>query len=129
MIPFIKVKRRDILPFWLDQEPFSITLRKMLNELKSFNILCDEYEGIVEQWKGPEREKLIELARIYRCYHTSLIDHELIDQNDMSAMVKDFVTDLDNEIVFLKGIRRLMLKICMISHRFNWILLSPLPTG
>ncbi|MCK5257528.1 MAG: exodeoxyribonuclease V subunit gamma, partial [Deltaproteobacteria bacterium] len=82
----------------------------MLNELKSFNILCDEYEGIVEQWKGPEREKLIELARIYRCYQTSLIDHELIDLNDMSVMVKDFVTDLDNEIAFLKGIRRLIVE-------------------
>ncbi|MBW1838425.1 MAG: hypothetical protein JRI49_00695, partial [Deltaproteobacteria bacterium] len=89
---------------------FSITLRNMLNNLKSFNIICDEYEGIVEQWKGPDREKLIELASIYRCYQTSLIDHELIDLNDMSVMVKDFVTDLDNEIAFLKGSRRVIVE-------------------
>ena len=105
-----KGKKEGYFTLLVGSRTFSITLRNMLNELKSFNILCDEYEGIVEQWKGQEREKLIELARIYRCYHTSLIDHELIDQNDMSVMVKDFVTDLDNEIVFLKGIRRLIVE-------------------
>jgi len=89
---------------------FSKTLRNLINDLKSFNISHVKFEDIVKQWRVADKEKLMELATVYRYYQGSLTELELIDHNDVNVAVRDFVADKGNGISFLRGIHHLKIE-------------------
>ncbi|KPJ60994.1 MAG: hypothetical protein AMJ42_01265 [Deltaproteobacteria bacterium DG_8] len=105
-----KDKERRYFKSLIRSKSFSKTLRNLINELKSFNIYHEEFEEIVGQLKLADKEKLMEIAAVYRFYKGTLSELELIDHNDVNMAVKDFVADLDNEIVFLRGIHHLKIE-------------------
>ena len=91
----------------INSRTFSNTLINIINTFKIYDISSLTFEGIVNRWKSEDKERLMELASVYRCYQVKLEELELIDHNDMNIVVRDFVADKSNEIAFLNGVHNL----------------------
>ena len=91
----------------INSRTFSNTLINMINTLKIYDISSVAFDGIVKRWRGEDKERLMELASVYRYYHLKLEELELIDHNDMNIVVRDFVANKGNEIAFLNGVHNL----------------------
>ncbi len=91
----------------INSNTFGKTLNNLINILKSYDMSSVIFESIVKKWKGKDKERLRELAGIYRYYQVKLKEFELIDYSDMNIAVRDFVANQGNEISFLKGVHNL----------------------
>ena len=91
----------------ITSKAFSKTLRNIINTLKLYSVSIGEFKTIVEHWGGDEERKLAELFTLYCCYQESLQRYKLLDHNEVSVKVRDFVIDQRNEIRLLSGVHSL----------------------
>ena len=94
----------------INSKSLSKTLLNIINNLKSKNISCNKFLDLVNQCESESKEKLSEVARVYRHYEMRLAGSGFFDMNDLNWAVKHFVADQKNEISLLKGVHHLVIE-------------------